>query len=161
VESLTDLVEADYRVRKQIKDSLESNYFRNQNQLFATHIAFQLAVCYRIGFGVKSDIHKCHIWLEKSGKQWQDLHMEKEAVRPTSLKNGRIREHNGFIEVNLIQEYRQSGLNKLTDAWNECESEVADMAREFGEFYSIPLALYRIAGNLLDELGNFGKSKAL
>jgi hypothetical protein len=39
-ENLTDLVRADYRVRTQIRESLENIYFRSQNQAFAAHIAF-------------------------------------------------------------------------------------------------------------------------
>ena len=63
-QNLAYLMESDYRVRTQIRECLENNYFKNQNEPFATHIAFQLAFCYQIGFGVKSDDNKCHMWLE-------------------------------------------------------------------------------------------------
>jgi hypothetical protein len=45
-----------------------------------TKIAFQIAFCYQIGFGVKSDGTECHRWLQKSDKQPGDLMFEKEAV---------------------------------------------------------------------------------
>jgi len=39
-ENLVDLVQSDYPVRKQIRESLENNYIRNRTQPFAAHIAF-------------------------------------------------------------------------------------------------------------------------
>jgi hypothetical protein len=77
---------ADYRVRRQIRDSIENSYFRNQHKPLAADIAFQIAFCYKIGFGVKSDDNECHKWLEKSNKQLDDLKTEKEAVRPATWK---------------------------------------------------------------------------
>jgi hypothetical protein len=60
--------------------SLEMNFFRNRDHPCATKIAFQIAFCYQIGFGVKSDGTECHRWLQKSDKQPGDLMFEKEAV---------------------------------------------------------------------------------
>lgn len=58
--NLAHLVQADYRVRIQIRQRLETNYVGNRNEPIAAHIAFQLAFCYQIGFGVNSDDIKCH-----------------------------------------------------------------------------------------------------
>jgi hypothetical protein len=150
-------VDADYRVRPQIKDSLEQNYLRNQNQSFAAHIAFQ------IGFGVKSNDNKCHMWLGKSNKQLDDPKLIKEAVQPTNWRSARMcnRDLNGDVTVDLIHEYKTWGLNKLGEARIVYEREVGDMARHFGELHFIPLALYKIMGDLLDQLGEFGKSETL
>ena len=79
-------MEVDYRVWIQIKEGLETNYSKNQNEPFAVHIALQLAFCYLIGFGVKSNDNTCHMWLGKSAKQPDDLKTEKEAVQPAKLK---------------------------------------------------------------------------
>jgi hypothetical protein len=77
---------ADYRVRIQIRQSLENSYLNNINQPFATNIAFQVAFCYQIGFGVPSnDVQRC-LWLERSLRKQDDLKIEKEAVRPTRWK---------------------------------------------------------------------------
>ena len=45
-------MEADCRVRR---ECLEINYFKNQNEPLAAHTAPQLALRYKIGFGVKSN----------------------------------------------------------------------------------------------------------
>jgi len=63
--------------------------------------------------------------------------------------------------VNLIHEYRTCGLNNLEEVRKEYEREVRDIATEFGEQHFVPLGLYTIIGDLLDELGEFAKSKAL
>jgi len=63
--------------------------------------------------------------------------------------------------VNHTSEYRSWGLNKLEEARNEYEREVADMSRQFGDIHFITLVLYGTFANLLDELEEFGKSKDL
>ena len=81
-------MEVDYRVRTQIRECLEINFLKHQleSEHFAAHIAFQLAFCYHIGFGVKSNGNTCHMWLRKSAKQPDNLKTEKEAVQPAKLK---------------------------------------------------------------------------
>jgi len=152
---------ADYRVRIQIKLSLENKYNQNGHQPFAALLAFQVAFCYQIGFGVRSDDDECRKWLEKSNKQPNDLTIEKEAVRPANGKRGRLSSLSGMVSVDLIHEYRTWGLKKLEAARKEYEREVQDMAQAFGELHIIPLGLYTTIGELLDVLGEFAKSKVL
>jgi tetratricopeptide (TPR) repeat protein len=158
---LGDLIVADYRVRTRIRENLEINYFRQENQPIAAQIAFQLAFCYRIGFGVKSDGSKCDMWLGKSNRHSDDFKIEKEVVRPTIWKKGRMSRINGLMTVDNIYEYRTWRRNTLQEALAENEREADDMAREFGDLHFIPLGLYRMIGDLLDELGELAKSKAL
>ena len=116
-------------MRTQIRECLEINYSKNQSQPFAAHIAFQLAFCYHVGFGVKANDNTCHSWLVKSNKQLEDLKAEEEAVQPARWKNGRIQEHQGLVRVDLIHEYRTQGLKTLDQAREECERLVGDLAR--------------------------------
>ena len=161
-EILVALMEVDYRVRIQIRECLENKYFGNQNQPFAANIAFQVAFCYQIGFGIKSDDNASRIWLEKSNKRSEDLEVEKEAVQHANWTSKSKFEFGGkFLKVNIMHEYRTWGLNQLEEARRECEREVGDMAQEFGELHFISLNLYATLGNLLDELGEFAKSKSL
>ena len=151
-------MKADYRVRTQIRECLEINFLKHQSQPFAAHIAFQLAFCYQIGFGVKSNDDTCHMWLGKSAKQPDDLRSEREVVQPARSKMGGYDE---FVSVNLIHEYRTQGLKTLGQAREECERVIDDMAPVFGELHFILLNLYGTWGNLLDELGELSKSKLL
>ena len=151
----------DYHVRTQIRECLEIKYFRNHKQPFAAHIAFQLAFCYQIGFGVESDDSTSHMWLRKSAKQSDDLEAEKEAVQPARWKSSRMQGYEGLVWVDLIHEYRTQGLENLENARVECERVIRDMTRVFGEVHSISLMLYKTFGNLLDELGELLESKAL
>jgi len=152
---------ADYRVRIQIKDSLKKKY--KSNQPSAANIAFQVAFCYHIGFGAKSDDTQRHIWLERSMRQVDDLKVEMEAVRPVRVTNERIRKLNNgsFTQVDLIHEYRTCGLNILQEAQTVYEREVTDMVQAFGSLYFIPLTLNGVIGHLLDELRKFEQSKKL
>ena len=154
-------MEADYRVRTQIRECLENNYFKNQNEPFAAHIAFQLAFCYQIGFGVKSDDNTCNMWLGKSTHQLDELATEKAAVQPARWKMGGIPGYDGFVPVDLIHEYRTQGLRAVNQARRECERAIGDMAPVFGDLHFILLDLYTTWGKLLDEVGEFSKSKVI
>jgi hypothetical protein len=132
-------VAANYRVRSQIRDSLEKKYFRNQNPAIAAYIAFSVAFDYQIGFGAKLDKNKCHMWLQRSGKCLEDLKVEKEAVRPIFWKSWRMRSFSGIVPVNLIHEYRAWEFHKLVQARKQYEREIGYMTQEFKEFDFIPL----------------------
>lgn len=94
--NLADLVEADYRVRTQIKDSIEKTYIMNRNQPFAANIAFQIAFCYHIGSGVKSNANKCQIWLQKSNKNYHDLKSKKKKY---GLQFGKVGECASLMDL--------------------------------------------------------------
>ena len=96
-QDLDDLISVDYRVRTQVRECLEINYSKNQNQPFAAHIAFQLAFCYHVGFGVKSNDNTCHVWLDRSNKQPEDLMAEEKAVQPAMWKTGRMQGYEGLV----------------------------------------------------------------
>jgi hypothetical protein len=98
------------------------------------------------------------MWLGKSNKQLDDLKLIKEAVQPTNWRSARMcnRDLNGDVTVDFIHEYRAWGMNKLGQARIVYEREVGDMARHLGELHFIPLALYKIMGDLSDQLGEFG-----
>ena len=160
-QNLDALLHFDYRVRTQIRECLEINYSRNRDQPFAAHIAFQLAFCYHVGFGIESNNDTCYMWLDKSNKRPDDLEAEKKAVQPARWGGGGMPGHDGFVWVDLTHEYRTQGLKTLDQAREECERVINDMARVFGELHFILLNLYATRGNLLDELGKLSESKEL
>ena len=101
------------------------------------------------------------MWLDKSDKQHKDLKAEEKVVQPSKWTSGRMQEYKGLVSVDLIHEYRTKGLKTLNQAREECERLVGDMTRVFGELHFISLQLYTTLGNMLDELGELSKSKAL
>jgi hypothetical protein len=106
-------------------------YFRNQNPAIAAYIALQVAFDYQIGFGAKSDKNKCYMWLQRSDKCLEDRKIEKEVVRPTFWKSGRMRSFNGIVPVNLIHEYRAWNFHRLVEARKQYEREISDKTQEF------------------------------
>src|SRR5436189_218614 len=105
-------MEADYRVRTHIRKCLEKSYARSQHP----NIAFQVAFCYQIGFGVKSDESQRDIWLERSNRLLNDLEDEKKAASTRrSVKNGKVRKllSEGFLDnFDLVYGYRIWGPKK-------------------------------------------------
>jgi len=157
-------VEVDYLLRTQIRESLEKNFFGNQSQPFAANIAFQVAFCYQIGFGVKANDVQRDIWLVKSQKQLDTLQHEKKAVRDKHWKNEgmvRLLNERHLHEINLAHEYRLRGRKELEEARKEYEREANDITREFGELHYISLYLNQIIADLADELQDFEGAKAL
>jgi hypothetical protein len=159
--NLTNFMITDYRLRIQIRKSLEQCYFRNQKQSFASNIAFQVAFSYQIGFGVESDDSQRQTWLQRSSRQRGDLEAEKVAIKTNWNMCLSIRNFQGHpYPLDLIHEYRTWDLKKLGEARKEYEREVGSMVREFEELHFIPLTLYGTIGDLLDELREFRESKA-
>jgi hypothetical protein len=105
VEDLLSFMDADYCVQVEIRDSIEKKYLRNYNQPFAAHIAYQITLYYWIGFGVKSDDAKAHIWLQKSNHLPVDWNNTTVVMRP-ARRSGRMRGFNALALVNLIHEYQ-------------------------------------------------------
>ena len=99
--------------------------------------------------------------MARQKQQPDDLKCEKGAVQPARWKGSRMQGYEGHVRMDLIHEYRKQGLEGLCQAREECERVVGDMAQVFGELHFISLVLYTTFGDLLDELGELSKSKAL
>ena len=70
---------ADYRVRRHIATCLSQRLTRSGIAVSSTHsehASFQLAICYRIGFGLDQDYQKAIQALRESGKSEEDLDRE-------------------------------------------------------------------------------------
>ena len=101
-QNLNEFVGVDYRVRTQVRKYLEINHSKHQNQPFATNVAFQLAFCCHVGFGVKSNDNTCCVWLDKSDKQPDDLKAEENAVQLARWKIGRMQGYEDLFRWTLF-----------------------------------------------------------
>jgi hypothetical protein len=75
------------------------------------NIAFQIAFCYQIGIGAKSDDDLRDKWLKKSNRQLGDLKAEKKLLWTMRLMNNTEVQRflsNGMIyQIELIKEYQK------------------------------------------------------
>lgn len=58
---------------------------RNANPNFYEEVAFQLAFCYKLGFGIRRDEDECRKWLFESKKHESDLEQQLELIKSSSL----------------------------------------------------------------------------
>lgn len=98
--------------------------------------AFQLALCYTLGFGVPADHEKVVYYMASSGKTESDLHVGSQAnigiwifdlqSRPAKLVD------NGIIVIwDFVDDYRRKGL-KLTEVLNYHLRKLIDMEKVLG-----------------------------
>ena len=149
----------DCRVRTQAGESLEINTSRIKANPSPPTSHSGLHFVTRLDLGSNQTIIHV-VWLGKSPKQLDNLKSDNEAVQPARWKMGGIQKYDGFVSVDLIHEYRTQGLKTLDQA-EECERVIDDMAPVFGELHFILLDLYTAWGDLLNESGEFSKSKVL
>jgi hypothetical protein len=75
----------DYRVRSKIvaclKTRASDSARRRSCDTRSRNAAFQLALCYKVGFGVRIDETESRIWLEHSLRQQDDLEYEFELLK--------------------------------------------------------------------------------
>jgi hypothetical protein len=92
-------MKCDYRVRTHILSRLQDSYSINHKQPSTAKIAFQIAFCYHVGFGVKSDAAQSEKWPKKANKRQAELEGKKEVPLPLFPENEMIRsfQSDGFL----------------------------------------------------------------
>src|SRR6266487_3568312 len=154
---------ADYRVRYKIRTCLEKRACVERESRCRDcfkKAAFQLAFCYRMGFGVKKNDEKSHSLLEWSGKSHKDLEHEICLVKQEKLDSlfgeGTFRHlftlgHD--LMVNFAEYYRES--QKLDDVQQKYEQEIADIESVLGALHEIPSMLKSILSTILVDQGKW------
>src|SRR5437762_2907169 len=112
---MRQLYESDYRVRCHIARCLENRVLsckRTQNnQDILQETAFELAVCYEVGFGVVKDDQIAQDWLQKSQRQDGELRHEislvAEEILDSPVHNGKFGQlsSDGYIQPIDFGEY--------------------------------------------------------
>ena len=152
-------MEADYQLRVQIKNKLESMYHQNANTTFASHLALQVAFCYSCGFGVEADADLSKYWVEKCSDTSFDLEGIIGGLNPSIQSK-----QSSWIVIEpseLAQEYRRRYGKDLEEIARVYEREARDMGKAFGQAHHVPLVLGRMGADIFDELGDLQASKKL
>ncbi|CAD6584160.1 MAG: hypothetical protein ASARMPRED_001618 [Alectoria sarmentosa] len=137
--SITELYDTDYRVRTKIRDTLHkracdtySNPDDHQND------AFQLAMCYAMGFGAPMDREKASLYLRASMQSQEMLDMEIDHAKNSYasslnyqseklqvLRQERVIQYGDFIDQYLQQ-------RTIAEAEKVCRRELTDLCSVLG-----------------------------
>ncbi|RYN56441.1 hypothetical protein AA0114_g2773 [Alternaria tenuissima] len=143
IKTLNQLYHADFRIRKNIRKVLEEH----ANQIMSQtgdlresdlNICFQLAICYRIGFGGLADAQKLAPLLRKSGKTDQDLikildqlkSREANGNASTGVIYATLENMGNITYHDLISQYHACGI--LDDAEHDMMRDVGDLEASLG-----------------------------
>ena len=130
--SIDPLYLSDYRVRSYIRRCLEQkvSVATKQPTSFDQNLAFQLALCHSIGFGVARSDLKTQENLLKSGRSQEELDQAINLVHRWNTQRPRGPAYMNLLRLCYIQAtdstnvYRKSG--KLDDAKAEIRQEIRD-----------------------------------
>jgi hypothetical protein len=156
-------------VRSTIFDSLQARTNSKSKiycQICSKLASFQLAVCYKLGFGVARDERMSQIHLEISSRRQEDLENELLFLRQRQLdstytkSNFRSLLDQGHISSEKLPErYREQG--ELARAESAYTREIADMQSVLGETHGVVLLLKSTLVSLLREGGKLQESERL
>lgn len=164
----------DYRVRQEICSAMAARIFDTPTTLLGRcepclrRTAFQLAVCYKLGFGVPADHEKAVDCLVKSERTESDLRDETLRVkqisglgfvdpqsRPAKMVN------DGIIVIwDFVGDYCRKGL-KLNVVRDYHLRELSDMERELGDDSDVARMLKAVLAKVYAFEGDFKNAERL
>ena len=160
-------------MRKGVIKSLQKSYTTAlaTQQASAKNIAFQVAFCYHIGFGIPGDEKQCAIWLGRCQNTLEDLENEMRTVNRDIIgfrpRNPKIDElgREGLLVRNRMQTYKQEHQTSRPTNWDlvlpELQQEAECIKRHFGELHGVTLELNWIICYIWDEQGKFQEAQHL
>ena len=135
----------DYRVRQEICSTMVARIFETPTSLVRRcepclrYTAFQLALCYMLGFGVSADYEKAVKCLSASGRVESDLHNEVLRVKQISgfgfanlqSRPAKFVDDGIIVPWDFVNDYRRKDLN-LNEVRDYHLRELTDVERALG-----------------------------
>ena len=167
IPSAYQLYLVDNRVRFHIRKSLEKRLSSEKpGGNHARNAAFQLALCYRIGFGVARDTKKSHGLLEQSGEQYETLdtlvNLLRDERRALRFQDGIFQRMFGtglMHEIDFDQRY--GDYDSLDSIEGDYSREVMDLQTVLGDSHPLILMIKSRIARVLNAHGSWKKSEAL
>lgn len=153
-EWLLDLESCDFRVfahtTMQFIDAAENDQCKD----CSSNAAFQTALCYSLGFGVRVDPEKRQYWLFQSGKSENDFEIAIKALRRVNATttNLGLLVNLGFVS-RLSEDYKHQGL--LDRARMEYEAMVTSREAILGKMHHSSRRARLVLSSLLTQSKNF------
>jgi hypothetical protein len=141
---------ADYRVRSQITNCLRARACDSGDKPFCEAVsrkaAFQLALCYKMGFGIMRDEKESQFWLKFSSRGPKGLDSGISLVeREVQFRRSTFQRlwHQGHMKaMDFAQHYREQ--RQLHQVDSEYRREIADVEKVLGELHPVILTLKSI-----------------
>jgi hypothetical protein len=143
---------SDFRVHSYIVKTLKNTANGAGCLICQRNAAFQLTLCYSIGFGVTRDDSERDIWIEKSGKSPGDLQDTLDRIRTENRgANVVVSLYKMGYRTNLLDRYNGDGL--LLEATIKYRAMVDCREKVLGKAHSSTLRLKSVLVDLLDWTG--------
>ena len=165
---MDQLFEVDLRVRQSIFTCFH-NLIReaqsNANPSFYEEVGFQLAFCYKVGFGVRKDENESRKWLLESKKHEADLELQLQLINSSGRRYDPSRNFGlwfgrGHVStLGDVQYYREK--NRLDDIFSTQENEIDDWRTVLGSTHWMVLAREEEYFHILRSLGHWDKAEDL
>ena len=163
------LFAADIRVRQSIHKCFQNLILesqRNANLELYEEVGYQLAFCYRVGFGFRKDENECQKWLLESKRHVSDLESQLQTIKSSKPRRYDSTSSFGllFIKGHVpdfcdVQYYRER--DRLKDIYSSQENEINDWKIVFGCSHWMVLSREEQYFNILLSLGHWDKAEDL
>jgi tetratricopeptide (TPR) repeat protein len=138
----------DFRIQAYITRQLLATVEDAQCNPCASNAAFQLALCYSFGFGVRADSNKCQYWLKRSGKEDADLENVINLIRTIEPP---IEELGQLIDLGYQSELAETYVDQgiVAEAVAEYRAMILSREQAFGDTHFSPLRMRSLLGDIL------------
>ncbi len=167
---MDQLFEVDLRVKQSIFTCFQSlirEAQSNANLNFYEEVGFQLAFCYKVGFGVRKDENESRKWLLESKRHEADLEHQLQLIKSSGLgrrydpsRNFGLWFGRGHVSMpGDVQYYREK--NRLDDIYSTQENEIDDWRTVLGSTHWMVLEREEQYFHILRSLGHWDKAEDL
>ena len=126
--------------------------------------SFQLAFCYYVGFGIRSDHKLAQYWVNRCERDFEHLEEEKDEVVDFCLYfNKKVTDLglDGFTMImDHVSEYRRGDYD-LTHVMNAYRGEIEDLERAFENDLLVTMTIRATLANILTEVGDLKEAEVL
>ena len=152
VELLLDIEPCDFRVHEYIFKQTIATAENDRCKVCSSNAAFQTAICYSFGFGVRANFEREQDWLLRSERDAKDLEIALESLRRTKTESTKM----GLLidlgyESHLGDDYANHGI--LDRALIEYKAIVASREKVLGKTHFSSRRMRTLLSGLLDQCG--------
>lgn len=155
-------MDVDYRVRKYVFCCLKLQATSYHCKACQDSAAFQIAFCYKIGFGISSSEDQIRRWLGE-GRTLEDLEGELEIVRTASWSYTdtvtKLFDEGYSMQMDYVEVYQEAGIIQVSGT--EYEREMRDMERVLGRLHPVIRRLKTVLADIYSRKGEFQLAETL
>ncbi|KAH7086774.1 hypothetical protein FB567DRAFT_592646 [Paraphoma chrysanthemicola] len=167
--SVLQFLQGDIRVREFVFQSLLDEATSSTCFACRSNAAFQISVCFSIGFGIPADVESCQQWLLRSGKTGVDLERVLDGMREYLQEEGLYLYHTNLLNnlhndgylrnIDHLATYLPAlSLDNINDLYKR---EIADLVSCLGPAAFLTMSLEGVHATILREAGLYQEAAAI